>query len=246
MKAKKSKIVWIIAGIMFLALAVTLGSIKLYRVKQARQSGILLAFDDYNPDNWSQYFDFFEERHVPVTFFITIGEPDEFCYEALKRGHDIEYHVYGHFGVDELDEEGIQMRVIDPIKTFHDGGIELTTLAYPYGNHNDELDAMMLEHYQVIRGAWYYEVYSKADLRQGYVEAYPIDNHYFGSDEAFQGRIDQILTELSNNVGAVTCLYSHAIEGGEWCVTEARLEYLIQKADELGLEFYTFQELQKN
>ena len=246
MRGKKKKAIWILAGIVVIALAVTLGSIKLYRVKQARQSGILLAFDDYNPDNWSAYLDFFEEQHVPVTFFVTIAEPSEFCYDALKRGNEIGYHVYGHFGVDELDEEGIQMRVIDPIQTFHDGGIELTTFAYPYGNHDDETDQMMLQHYKVIRGAWYYEVYSKADLRQGYVEAYPIDNHYFNSDEAFQARIDQILNELSNNVGAVTCVYSRAIENGEWCVTEERLEYLIRKADELGLKFYTFQELQNN
>ena len=73
MRGKKKKAIWILAGIVVIALAVTLGSIKLYRVKQARQSGILLAFDDYNPDNWSAYLDFFEEQHVPVTFFVKIA-----------------------------------------------------------------------------------------------------------------------------------------------------------------------------
>ena len=97
-----------------------------------------------------------------------------------------------------------------------------------------------------MRGAYYYELHSKADLRHGFVESYSIDNVNHSSDEEYEAAITEILTQLSNNVGAVASVYSHAIEAGDWCVTEERLVFLFEKAKELGLKFYTFQELQRD
>lgn len=246
MKKKNWKLAGILFGCLLVIAAVVLGSIKLYRVKRARESGILLAFDDYNPDNWRKYFEFFEEKGVHVTFFVSLEEPTDFCHEALERGHDVGFHTIGHVRVTELSEEELFKRVIDPIETFRKDGIELTSFAYPYGDHNDELDAKLLNYYKVVRGAYFYDLHGKADLRHGYVDAFPIDNHYLGDDAEFQKQVDAILKELSDNVGAVACLYSHTIDGGDWCVTKEHLEYLIEKADELGLKFYTFRELQEN
>lgn len=246
MKRKKLNIVWIILGILMFVIVVTLGCIKLYRVKQARQCGILLAFDDYSPGSWTEHLELFDKYNVHVTFFVAWDEPTEFCYKALEKGHEIGFHTIGHTDVTDMDEEELQRCVIDPIETFRNGGIEMTSFAYPYGFHDDETDERLLEYYKVVRGAWYYEVHSKADLRHGFVEAYSIDNIHFETDEEFQAKIDQILQELSDNVGAVTCLYSHAIDVGDWCVKPERLEYLFQKADEHGLKFYTFKELQNN
>ena len=244
MKKGKLRIVVFILGILLLLAAVVLGSIKLYRVKRARESGILLAFDDYQEENWRQHFDFFEKNGVKVTFFVSLSEPTEFCHEAISRGHDIGFHTDGHVDVTSLDAAELQKRVIDPIELFAKDGISLTSFAYPYGSHTGELDQKLLEHYKVVRGAYFYELHSKADLRHGYIDAFPIDNYYLADDAAYQQRIDEILEELSKNVGAVACLYSHAIDGGDWCVTEEHLEYLFRRAKELGLKFYTFRELQ--
>lgn len=243
---KQKKTLLVMCGILFLAAACTLGGIKLYRVKQARQSGILLAFDDYNPENWESYFDLFDEYGVKVTYFVTCSEPTDFCYEAIERGHEIGFHTAGHFRVTEVSPEEIQKGVIDPIETFREKGIELTTFAYPYGSYTAELNDLLLEHYKVLRGAYYYQLNSKAVLRHGFVEAFPLDNIYYDTDEAYEEAVTRILTELSDNVGAVASVYSHAIDGGDWCVTKDRLIFLFEKADELGLQFYTFQELQKD
>ena len=51
-----------------------------------------------------------------------------------------------------------------------------------------------------------------------------------------------MLTEASQNEGTVLSLYSHAIEGGDWCVMPDRLEFLFQKAQELNLKFYTYKD----
>ena len=56
----------------------------------------------------------------------------------------------------------------------------------------------------------------------------------------------EILTVMSEaEEGSVVSVYSHAIGDGEWCVTEENLEFLLKKAKEMDLKFYTFQELQK-
>lgn len=246
MDKKKWKMLGIVAGVLLLIAAVVLGSIKLYRVKKARESGILLAFDDSAEENWRQHFDFFDKYNVHVTFFMAVDEPTEFCHEALERGHDIGFHSIGHVDVTKLSPEELKQRVIDPIELFRKEGIELTSFAYPYGNHTDALDEELLKYYKVVRGAYFYDLESKAVLRHGYIDAFPIDNHYLGDDAEFQKQIDEILEELSENVGAVACLYSHTIDGGDWCVTEEHLEYLFKKAKELGLKFYTFRELQEN
>lgn len=243
---KKKRVAVIILFSVMLITAIVLGSIKLYRVKRTRESGILLAFDDASMDNWRQHFEFFEKYNVHVTFFLSIdGKPNDFCFEAMERGHDIGFHTTDHSDVTKLSKEEIQKKVIDPIENFRKEGIELTSFAYPYGSHTSELDEELLKYYKIVRGAYYYDLHSKADLRHGFIDAFPIDNHYLAKDEDYKARIDEILKELSDNVGAVACLYSHSIDGGDWCVTEEHLEYLFQKADELGLKFYTFRELQE-
>lgn len=244
MKAKKKVLVSL--GILFMAAIMVLGGIKLYRVKQAKQCGILLAFDDYSADNWSSYFDLFDEYGVKVTFFVSCTEPTDFCYEAIKRGHEIGFHTTTHFNVADASPEEIQKGVIDPVTIFRDKGIKLTTFAYPGGAYTSETNDLLLQHYNVLRGAYQYELHSKADLRHGFVESYSIDNINHPSDEEYEASVTQILTDLSNNVGAVASVYSHTIDGGNWCVTEERLIFLLEKTKELGLKFYTFQELQRD
>ena len=239
----KKKVIYIF-GVLFAVLAVTLGGIKLYRVKQARQPGILLAFDDYNAENWASYFDLFDEYDVKATFFVTCYEPTDFCYEAIERGHEIGCHTAGHISVPDASPEDIQTNIYDPIEAFHEKGIELTTFAYPSGKYTEELNEELLQHFKVLRGAYSYQLYNKADLRHGFVESYSLDNINHASDEEFEAAVTQMLTEISENDGAVCSMYSHAVSGGDWCVSEERLRFLFEKAKELDLKFYTFQDLQ--
>lgn len=230
-----------------LILFAALGSIKLYRVYRSNQCGILLAFDDYNAESWERYFDFFDKYDVKVTFFVNASEPTDFCYKAIERGHEIAFHTINHVRLTEVSEEEVYAQAIAPIETFRQKGIELTTFAYPYGAYTEELNELLLQHYKVVRGAYYYRLTGKDIMRHGFVEAYPIDNGYFDSQESYEKAITDILEELHDNKAGVACVYSHAIDpGGAWCVSEEKLEFLITKAKELGLEFYTFQELQNH
>lgn len=242
----RRRIVIIVVSLL-LVFSIVLGGVKLYRVHKARQCGIALAFDDYSADSWEECFDLFDKYNVKVTFFVNAYEPTEFCFKAIERGHEIAYHTASHVSLREVTEDEIYQQAIAPIEVFREQGIELTTFAYPYGEYNVELNELLLQYYNILRGAWYYQVAGKHEMRHGFVESLSIDNINFSSEEEFQGRIDSILEELSNNKGAVVGLYSHAIAGGgEWCVSEERLEYIFQRAKEKGIQFYTYKELQKD
>ena len=79
---------------------------------------------------------------------------------------------------------------------------------------------------------------------RGYVESLSLDNGNYSSQEQYEAQIDDILANLKAGKGRVVSLYSHAIGAGDWSITEDRLLYLLRKAKEMGLQFYTFQELQ--
>lgn len=236
--------IFILLSVFLFVIAAILGGIKLYRIHERDQSGILLAFDDYNAENWEQYFDLFDEYDVKVTFFVNAYSPTEFCYNAQDRGHEIGYHTAGHARMPELTENEVYEQAIAPIDVFREQGIELTTFAYPYGAYTEELNHVLLQHYNIVRGAYLCEINGKHNLRKGFVESLSLDNVNYESQEQYEERITGILNEIKAGKGRVVSLYSHAINAGEWCVTEEKLLFLIQKAKEMGLKFYTFQELQ--
>lgn len=226
--------------------AVTLAGIKIDRVHKARQCGILLAFDDYGAENWENCFDLFDKYNVKVTFFINAEEPTDFCYKAIERGHEIAYHTKNHVRLTEVSQEEVYQQAIAPIEVFREHGIELTTFAYPYGAYNEQLNEQLLQHYNVLRGAYAYQLAGKHEMRHGFVESLSIDNINYESEEMFRKQIDTVLDDLDNSVGGVAGLYSHAISEGAWCVSQERLEYIFQKAQEKGIQFYTYRELQEN
>ena len=243
---KKRMIAVSIMLVFLLVIAGVLGGIKLYRVHKARQCGIVLCFDDYNAANWEEYFDLFDKYGAKVTFFVNCSEPTDFCDHAVERGHEIGFHTINHTDLRTVSSEEVYEQAIAPLEVFREKGFDITTFAYPYGSYDQELNDLLLQHYKVLRGAYFYQLVGKHEMRNGFVESLSIDNINYESDEQFEKRIDEILDELSQNVGAVVSLYSHAISGGGWCVTDDRLEYILKKAHEMGIQFYTFKELQKN
>ncbi|MCI8800870.1 MAG: polysaccharide deacetylase family protein [Lachnospiraceae bacterium] len=229
--------------------AAALGGIKWYRARlraqERAQSGIVLAFDDYSPDNWEQYFDLFDEYDASVTFFVNAAYPTEFCVAARERGHEIGCHTISHAKLTEATEAEVYEQAIAPIEAFREAGFEFTTFAYPYGAYTEELNELLLQHYNVVRGAFKCEPHVKDYMRRGFMESMSLDNVNYESMEQYEARIMEILTVMSEAEGAVVPVYSHTIGDGAWSVSEERLVFLLEKAKEMGLKFYTFQELQK-
>ncbi len=236
-----------VAGVVlavFLASFFVFVFVQFHRDYSDRECGILLAFDDYNAISWADHFDLFDAYDVKATFFINSYTPTDFCFEAIDRGHEIGFHTASHTDVTELTEEELLDQVIYPIEAFRSQGIELTTFAYPYGSYTEELNERLLRYFKVLRGAYACEVVDREQMRGGFAESFSIDNGNYRSDWDYKRRINILLWELVHNKNSVVGLYSHAIGDGDWCVGEERLEYLFRRANEMGIRFYTYQELQ--
>ena len=82
----------IIAGL----LAVTMSVFAIYgywRREQRNQKGILLSFDDYSPESWSNAFELFDEYGAKVTFFVTseiFDDSLDLIKFIINSGHDVE------------------------------------------------------------------------------------------------------------------------------------------------------------
>lgn len=240
LRNKKKKIFLCIAVFLFAALCI----VALWRRSILNQSGILLSFDDYNAENWESYFDLFDEYDAHVTFFITAYAPTDFCRAATERGHEIACHTGGHVRVPELSEEEFYQQAIAPIEEFRKEGYELTTFSYPYGDHTEETDKELLKYYKTLRGAFRHDLHQKISFKNAFVESKSIDNVNYQSDEEYEKTVIDILQQARDNKRAISSFYSHAIGGGDWNVSEERLEFLLKTAKEYGLKFYTYKDLQ--
>lgn len=233
--------------LLFLLIAAGIFLVRTFLIlpPQENPSGILLAFDDYYAGNWEEHFDLLDQYDARVTFFINAAEPTAFCYKAVERGHEIGFHTKGHVNLRDATEVEIYEEAIAPIEVFREQGFELTSFAYPYGDYTDTLNALLLQHYKVLRGGWHYQLNTKEALKSGLVEARCMDNANFDSDLRFKLTVNKMLYQTRWQEGTIVALYSHGIEAGEWCITPERLEYILKRARQLDMEFYTFKDLQE-
>ena len=215
--------------------------------EEEKPYGILLAFDDYSGDTWSDAFELFDEYNVHVTFFINALEPTKFCEDAVKRGHEIGIHTASHVKLTEVSMEEFYEEAIAPLETFQQKGYKITSFAYPYGEYDDWMNKELLNHYRTTRGAWYYRGYSKSDIDNNFIESMSIDNIHYETDEQFRKDMQERLDNLIDcNRGTVVSMFSHSIDrDGDWCVSKERLRILFEEAEKRKIGFYTFQELQQ-
>ena len=232
-------------SILTLLVVVCIGAMYLkHWYDEKNQSGILLAFDDYDTDSWEAAFELVDEYDVKVTFFVNASEPDDFCARAKERGHEIGFHTIGHMDLTMLEEEYIIEQAIAPIEAFRAQGYDLTSFAYPYGKYSNETNEMLLEHYNVLRGAFYHELRDKDEVKGTFIESKSIDNVNYVDTPEFERELMAVLLEAYENPGTVVSLYSHSVnDWAEWAVSVERLEFIFQTAQNLGLEFYTYSEL---
>ena len=209
------------------------------------QKGILLSFDDYSAESWSDHFDLFDEYGVKVTFFVNLTEPTSFCKEAIAHGHEIGYHTASHVNLTEVTKEEFYEESIAPIEVFRKAGCDLTSFAYPYGAYQEWMHEELLKHYDTLRGAYKFEGRYKETLINGFIDSDSLDNIHYDTDEAFQTKLAEYLDALANcNDGTVASFFTHSIGEGDWCITPTRLEILFQEAQKRNLVFYTFNEFQ--
>ena len=205
-------------------------------------AGILLAFDDAYMETWEKYLALFDKYGARVTFFIQ-GEFTPFCHKALGRGHDIGFHTVNHPDLRKLSREKIIEESVFPSAAFRAQEVSLTSFAYPFGFYEPWIHTLLLKHYSLLRGyGTTYRIYSRDEIRAGFVIARAIDNTVIKGDENFDSSITMMLRTVKF-IGRdyVFPITTHDIsDEAAWGITPRRLEFLLKSVSDLKLKFYRY------
>ncbi|MDR1445078.1 MAG: polysaccharide deacetylase family protein [Treponema sp.] len=205
-------------------------------------TGILLSMDDDYQEQWTRYFDLFDRYGAKITFF-TIGGVSPFCREALDRGHDIGYHTKSHLNLPRVSRRTFYEQTLEEVESYRQAGIPLSAFAYPFGLSDPWMHEALADTFAVQRGFGVrYHIYDRAAVKAGYIISVSIDNITYPDDTEFEAAITSLLRTVKFiGGGSVVPLTTHTIaDDAGWGIKVRRLEYLLQCAQDLKLQFYRY------
>jgi len=205
--------------------------------------GVLLSFDDYNPVTWEKHFYLFEKYGAKVTFFVTGKSVTKFMLNAQRRGHEIGYHTINHPNLTKVSKNVFYTQTISRKNAFKRSGIDLTSFAYPYGSYSPWMNKELLKYYKIVRGFNGFNIYSKDELKSGFINSASIDNYFFETDRSFKQNIEKMV-RLAKRSGMIICFTTHGISDNVWGITPKRLEFVLEECKKNGLIFYRYKDFQ--
>ena len=232
-------------------------------------AGLLLSFDDDYFDSWRKYFELFDSYGARVTFFVQGGliqgglmqgglmqgglvqggttVIEDFCKEALRRGHDLGFHTVNHKDLTKVSNNVFISETIEGAESFFKAGISFSAFAYPFGFSAFWMHEALAPVFKITRG---YGVnirfYNSRTAGSGYIVSKAIDNIIYPDNQKFESDIRLMLfvTKFSGN--SIIPFTSHDFsDTAQWGIKPSRLEFLLKTARELKLKFYTYREIQR-
>jgi peptidoglycan/xylan/chitin deacetylase (PgdA/CDA1 family) len=209
------------------------------------ESGLLLSFDDDYYAAWEAAFPLFDCYGARVTFFVQ-GNP-AFCLLAEKRGHSIGYHTAAHSDLRRLDFDAWCDETTGSARLLLEKGVRLSAFAYPFGFFEEWMHEELRKTYPVLRGFGVRDLVYRRDgeeLKRGFIGSKSIDNTVLQNDDDFFKTIDALFERAAVERGSLVPLTTHTIDDrAQWGIRPDRLEYILKRAGELGLRFYTYADL---
>jgi peptidoglycan/xylan/chitin deacetylase (PgdA/CDA1 family) len=217
---------------------------------EAPQHGrVALTFDDHYIAPWFAMGPMLRRYHCRATFLVC--NPDQLTERQVELlqllqqdGHEIGCHGLRHVSaVEYLKEhtprEYLENEVLPAISALRGYGIEPTSWAYPLGASSPELDPLLLQHFQVLRGVTHSGAAQDMLIegKQRRVSAIGIDNTYGEKDED----ISQWLHKAAKQ-NALVVFYAHRpgeMPSGPYEVSLARLQMILETGNALGMRFVT-------
>jgi peptidoglycan-N-acetylglucosamine deacetylase len=227
------------------------------------RGGVLLTFDDRNFSDWIAALPLFEEYGVKVTFFIS-GAIDKSALDAAhrlqSRGHAIGAHGLRHrkavdYSKENSAEDYVITEILPQLAAFRAAGIKVTSFAYPNSQSSEVTDRALLKKFRHLRTGGgladgdrisvqdrFYVPAGKTRVH-GSLTGKGIDYAPSMDDRTFE-QIDEALVRAADK-NEVLVLYAHGIAVSKrgHHITPKALEHIFQKAHELNLPFYTFDQL---
>jgi peptidoglycan/xylan/chitin deacetylase (PgdA/CDA1 family) len=227
----------------------------------SHRAGVTLTFDDHDVDGWFSVRDIYLEYGAKVTFFL-----DEFHnltpqeINKLKSmeedGHEIGCHTYSHKGIgrdynydtSRIDEY-LQSQIIPALNNMKNAGFNPTSLAYPYGEHEDSFDTAVRDYFPNLRITASDSSRTLSQLDEIYHKRGKYYNLLAGDgiDNSYDNEIDEIRDALlkARKEGEIITLYAHQVlynSSNPYAISPEKLEMIVEIAKNLGLQFYTFKE----
>ena len=236
----------------------------------SNESGIAISFDDHFIDEWYALRPLFQKYNAKVTFFITCGDSltaDEITKlkQLQKDGHEIGFHGTIHGKSTELIASGAENYAkteLDPgMRFMAAAGFYPTSYAHPGGNHNEQVDSVLLARgFKILRDVgisrrilfgiplyttvpkimnWIYYPFNQEKT----VDALLIDQDSGITEEEMQEAIQK-----AKDTNTAVMVFGHeplykAPENGEYGFNVSFLESILKEAKRQNLRFYRMTEL---
>ena len=239
--------------------------------KESDKSGIAISFDDHFLNEWYALRPLFQKYNAKVTFFITCGDSltrDEVLKlkQLQKDGHEIGFHGTVHGKSTELiDAFGPakyqEIELVKGLSYMSDAGFHPTSYAHPGGNHNDQVDSVLLANgFKILRDVaisrrilfgiplytlaprvmnWIYYDFDSERI----VDALLIDEDSGLTEPEMKEALEKAKTD-----NKALMLFGHEPlygkpKNGEYGFDVPFLEKILKEADRQKLKFYTMSEL---
>ncbi|MBN1341683.1 MAG: exo-alpha-sialidase [Phycisphaerae bacterium] len=231
--------------------------------------GVLLTFDDAYVDAWLAAMPVFAKYGARATFFVSGFDrlsPDQI--EGLRRlkraGHAIGCHGLRHRKAVEYYKQHSIAKYLDDeirpaVRLMTEAGLAPVCFAYPNSNNDKVTDKALLGVFRHLRSGVYRPPSGTSARLAGWDSLFtPIDQA--GERGCFGGRgldrlgdpgTEDLLKQVEEALdrakarGEIVVFYSHSISRGtpRNHIDPAGLEAVLRHAKEIGLRFYTFEDL---
>lgn len=227
---------------------------------QEHKAGFSLTFDDYGVNSWYSMRDTYLKYNVKATFFVshfhTLSTEEINKLKTLENdGHEIGCHTFDHEGIgrdynydSNRINEYLNKQIIPALNNMKNEGFNPVSLAYPYGERNNEYDNAVKAYFPYLRTTasddnrklfQLEEIFHKKGKPYSILAGDGIDNHY-------NNDIDEIREAFikARENGEIITLYGHRVEddNSSYAISPQKLKDIIKTAQEVGLKFYTFKE----
>lgn len=226
---------------------------------------LVLTFDDHYYKDWVAALPIFERYNAKVTFFISRYEDFLHCATCqhirndlnaiLMSGHSVEFHGLHHVdAVNYVRDLGLSSyldyEIIPGLELMHSDGLNVSTMAMPFGSTSSSINVALAPHVRKIRGFIGGNAKPESIIKglnqsisngkSSYVLSQSIDRPYF-----MLTAIMDAMDKAQKN-GQFLVLTSHRIMSkceAVYCISQRNLESVLDYAQSIGMEFATFDEL---
>ncbi len=217
-------------------------------------SGIALTFDDDRIDNWYAYLPMMDSMGIKATFYISkyysLNSVQKNKLTIIQnRGHEIAFHSVHHYNLKDYVyksghsfDELIKYEIQADLKCMNRDGFYPTAFAYPFGAHNQPLDALLMKHFKSVRA-----LNGTKDLSKSIV---PTKNNtvlYGMGIDANSKRSDfdvnAVLESVKSNKTCAVFVAHDINTTNSFSVNLVRLKKIANYIRENNMKFYTISEI---